>query len=1144
MEYTTIKSVSDERCTGCGACNNICPSNAITMEYNDEGFIYPCINENICVHCGACFAACPEMDFEKTECYRHARGKSYAVMASDDIRWMSSSGGMFTLLANYVLNLKGIVFGAAYSDDCMSVVHIGIDSKNELYKLRSSKYVQSDIGKTYSQVKDALLNNKKVLFTGCPCQIAGLYRYLGSDDNNLITADLVCHAANSTSAYRSFVAEIAQGRKIKEVDFRKKEHYGWITNVNIYFEDGSKYIENPDKSKAEWYIGFLRGIINRKCCYSCHYTQLKRMGDFTLGDFWKVSQLNKDWNDTKGTSLVLVNTPKGNYIFDILTSEMKLCAEAQFDEEFARKANGQLVRPTKQHQGRKIFFESLKKKGFHNALQDALKISTSTPSDTKVKLPKVNPSTPQYDIGLTGYWWSTNYGSVATYYALYRILESMGFSVILLDRPEKEKHKDGLDVFSRKFMERRVNISKSLGWDKLDEFNDLCKTFMIGSDQVWSPGAITAYKYFFFLDFIHDHKKIAYAASFGEHFNVEEDKLQAAQKYIKQFEKISVRERQAVDICWEKFEKKADWVMDPVFLLDRLEWEELARKSKRTEKDILGKESDYILSYILDPSEEKRNILLEVSSHLNLPLINILHGKAHSFEKNNKILNLPNTVENVEEEEWLYFFKNAKYIITDSQHGSIFSIIFNKDFICCSDKQWGRSRYESLFGLLELKDRWRVTVKDIFENDLLQKKIDYKKVNAILGERVTYSKSWLADALQADIANAPEEKALEDAEKYFADGDSAMRQKDWPEAIKRWALMREKFPQDPRGYVKGALALKENKKLNVADALVQDGLEKFPNETGLYLEYIDIARRQKNYKEMARRAALMQQKIPGHPRGYIASGVALRVLGNYEEADAHLLAALKKFPNKAEAYIEYGYNAIQQKNWPEALKRWTLVWEKFPQDPRGYIKGALALKENKEFGAADALVLKGLEKFPKEADLYLEYIAIARRQKNYEELARRGALMQQKIPEHLRGYMASGMGLRELGNYKDSDAHILAGLERFPDEAELYIEYGLNAVCQKNWPEAVKRWALMREKYPQDLLGYVNGALALKENGEFDAADTLVLQGLARFPKEPSLYLEYIDIARRQENDREIRRREAFMQRNIPGRLTSDHNQF
>ncbi len=239
--------------------------------------------------------------------------------------------------------------------------------------------------------------------------------------------------------------------------------------------------------------------------------------------------------------------------------------------------------------------------------------------------------------------------------------------------------------------------------------------------------------------------------------------------------------------------------------------------------------------------------------------------------------------------------------------------------------------------------------------------------------------------------------------------------------------------------------------------------------------------------------------------------------------------------NKISGLIASANEAMRCRDWPEAAKRWALVREKYPQKSHGYLGGAQALKEQSAFKTADALVLKGLEKFPEETGLYLEYIAIARRQKNYEELARRGALMQKKIPGHPRGYEASGVGLRELGKIEESDAALLAGLEKFPNETDLYLEYVQNAIRQKSWPEAAKRWALMREKYPQDPHGYTNGALALKENGEFDAADALVLEGLGRFPKEPNLYLEYIDIARRQGNNEEIARRGVLMQRNISG---------
>ncbi len=785
MQIKNISIVGKNRCTGCGSCLNSCPVSAIHMEYDEEGFLFPVIDSEKCISCGKCFSACPEIEFEKTEAFRNKQRTCYAVMASDEIRWNSSSGGMFTLLADYVLERGGIVFGAAYESDFSSVHHIGIENENQLNLLRSSKYVQSDTQNTYSEVKKALKANRMVLYTGCPCQIAGLYRFLGEDPENLITADIICHAANSTFAYRSYLSEISNGKTITDVDFRKKENYGWITNVNVYFSDGSSYIEHPDKTKAEWYIGFLRGIINRPCCPTCHYTKLSRMGDFTLGDFWKVTDINKSWHDGKGTSLVFVNSEKAGSVFSAVQPKMKLCERTEITEEFAKKANGQLVRPTKEHPGRETFFRLLPKEGYHKALQAALAVVPPEPQKPKTasassgsikeaasktgKEKKVRTGiTPRlapldhYDVGLTGYWWSSNYGSVATYYALYKLIEEMGYSVILIDRWEKENHPDGLDVFSRKFMESHLNTSASTAWYEMPRFSDLCDTFVIGSDQVWSPGAITAYQYMFFLDFVRPEKrKIAYAASFGENFNVTEDKLAPAEYYISQFNKLSVREFQAVDICREKFHKDAEWVMDPVFVIDRHYWDDLAAQAQRTEKDILGEipEQGFMLSYLLNPSEEKKQILQEASEALGLPLINILHGKAHSFEKNRKILDLPNTPQDVTEEEWLYFIKNAKYVITDSHHGAALSIIFNRQFICCSDKKWGGSRFESLFGLLGLKSRLSITAEDIRMNNLLGKEIDYEKVNRILEERCAFSKQWLTQALKEEEPGEEQEQA-------------------------------------------------------------------------------------------------------------------------------------------------------------------------------------------------------------------------------------------------------------------------------------------------------------------------------------------------------------------------------------------------
>ena len=215
-----------------------------------------------------------------------------------------------------------------------------------------------------------------------------------------------------------------------------------------------------------------------------------------------------------------------------------------------------------------------------------------------------------YDVGITGYWWSTNYGSVATYYALYKVVEELGMKTVFIDRPESSETGEGMDVFSRTFMNEYAKVAESCYWHEVGKYNDLCDTFIIGSDQVWTATSIKGYGYFFFLDFADDDKnKIAYASSFGEIFNVDEEASRKSSEYLKRFSNISVREFQAVDICRDQLDVKAEWVMDPVFLMKRKFWDEIAEKAPRKTADILGEDKKYLLTYILNPSEEKRESL-------------------------------------------------------------------------------------------------------------------------------------------------------------------------------------------------------------------------------------------------------------------------------------------------------------------------------------------------------------------------------------------------------------------------------------------------------------------------------------------------------------------------------------------------------
>ncbi len=382
------------------------------------------------------------------------------------------------------------------------------------------------------------------------------------------------------------------------------------------------------------------------------------------------------------------------------------------------------------------------------------------------------------------------------------------------------------------------------------------------------------------------------------------------------------------------------------------------------------------------------------------------------------------------------------------------------------------------------------------------------------------------------------EKFLSNVEDLIVLGNEAMRQKNWGEATKLWALMREKFPENPRGYIAGSAALKESKNFEAADTLVLAGLDKFPKEADLYVEYGDIAMRQKKWKEASKRWALMRERIPG--RGYISGVKALKECKEFENADALVLEGIKKFPQEPLLYIEYGDIAVRQKNWSEAVKRWALMREKFPENPRGYIAGSAALKESKNFEAADTLVLAGLDKFPKEANLYVEYGDIAMHQKKWKEASKRWALMRERIPG--RGYISGVKALKECKEFENADALILEGIKKFPQDPLLYIEYGDIAVRQKNWSEAVKRWALMREKFPENPRGYINGCYALchtKSSVRFIDAENLGQHMMVLFPNDIHCRKRFVENAMSAGNWPDVYKRGKIMNKMYPDDLFS-----
>ncbi len=711
-----ITNIEKSLCTGCGACYNKCPFNAITMELDGEGFIAPQINDDKCMDCGLCYKVCPvEKPVEKNK-----KPDAYAVWAEDEIRLKSSSGGMFTLLADAIFERDGVVCGARYSDDYMSVYHTWATNMDELAPLRGSKYVQSDVGKTYKEAKGFLDEGKTVLYTGCPCQIAGLYNYLGKEYDNLYTADLVCHGQNSITAYRSFINEYSGGKPFEKISFRDKEHFGWSTSTVMYFKDGT--VKKSPWNDNKWNEGFLDGIINRESCYSCPYANDQRVADVTLADCWQVHRINPEYDDRKGTSLVLVNSKKGEKIFKLAKKKMKLCELVPLEE--LKKYNGQLNKPAPKHPSREFFFSHLHK-GYHSALWYG--------------------KGRRFDTGIVGWWFASNYGSSLTYYALASILISMGKQPIFVRIPKLDNtpwDKDAEQTIE--FIGKRFRIANYRDIGHMKELNVFCDSFLVGSDQMWTPLATNLVGYTFFLDFADlNKKKIAFSTSFGQDtFEADEKICATAKDYLNRFDAISVREYSGVDICKNKFGIDAQQIIDPVFLCPEEKYNEIVSRAdfKLPKK--------YLLSYILDPTPEKEEAVEKIAKEEKLEIISIMSMR--DYDKNAENWHIGEIVPKPTTEEFLYYIKNCSYLVTDSHHGACMGIIYKRPYAAITNASRGVTRFETVAKAFGLEDRVLYNPLDALENNEIHKPIDYDKVFTAIEREKQKALKWLTDAFEME----------------------------------------------------------------------------------------------------------------------------------------------------------------------------------------------------------------------------------------------------------------------------------------------------------------------------------------------------------------------------------------------------------
>jgi len=355
---------SPKLCYGCRACEQICPSNCIVMKTDSEGFICPDINLEMCTKCGLCEKVCPVIVKNLETVKNSVAMQVYAAWNRNlNQRMESASGGIFSVLALHVLQKTGAVYGCALNSNNRSAKHIRIVEEHDLFILKGSKYVQSSTDDTFSLVQSDLDSGRIVLYSGTPCQIAGLKLFLHKSYARLITIDLVCHGTPSPamlSAYIDFI-ENQEKAAITWFKFRTKKNLGWRPWVSWQCNAKNRYRLYGTEPYA---FGFLRGYMNRESCYTCKFTCLQRVGDITLADYWGVESEHPElyWKHRHGISLVLCNTTRGSELLDEVKCKIHR-VESSLDCAIA--GNGNLVSCRPRPSIRDRIYVDLNSKGFN-----------------------------------------------------------------------------------------------------------------------------------------------------------------------------------------------------------------------------------------------------------------------------------------------------------------------------------------------------------------------------------------------------------------------------------------------------------------------------------------------------------------------------------------------------------------------------------------------------------------------------------------------------------------------------------------------------------------------------------------------------------------------------------------------------------
>ncbi|MDO8241158.1 MAG: polysaccharide pyruvyl transferase family protein [Candidatus Moranbacteria bacterium] len=730
-----MQIVPKNKCSGCSACYSVCPSGAISMQKDIEGFLYPIIDEVKCTSCNLCRKTCPVLN-KYIKKNQSADPACYAGWSKDEfIRKNSSSGGLFSIIAKYIFSKNGFVCGAGFDAD-NKLRHVIIADENDLPKLRGSKYLQSEIGDIFLDIKKLLQEDNWVLFVGTPCQVAGLCAFLQEDYEKLVTVDVMCHGTPSPLVFDKYMKDVEKltGERVRKIEFRDKST-GWKTYSFSMNDENNNTIHKEIMNNGDVFgRGFLGNLYLKPLCTNCPFATLPRQSDITLGDFWAIGSYKNELDDDKGTSLILVNSAKGESVFNEIKT--KIIAE-KVPLAIAHQGNLALSLPCDKHPKREEFFEELL---MHDGnIGDLISKHLNNEGD------KVKNCVGIFNMRLP----SRNFGATLQAFALWKSIENLGYTAKIINYISEipESKEDKLCAIG--FYKFRENFIKTTHVCKTD--NDLVKlneqfdTFVVGSDQVWNYNYLSNVfkndigKYF--LNFVFPSKNIfSYAPSFAEtHWKGTIDEIKKVKDALTNFSAISVREKEGVDICKNIFGFDAQCVLDPTFLIDESGYQEIIND------DIIEEHTEkYIAYFSLDEKLEEaikiNPFVTNVIEKMNGNLLNIRGIEKEIFGKKRFVYHSVS--------HWLNYIKNSEFVITDSYHCVIFAIIFKKQFIVIARDYAGNNRLESLLTTLNIKNRFLKSIDDITNLDIYKELIDYNMVHKILDIEKEKSLKFLINSLK------------------------------------------------------------------------------------------------------------------------------------------------------------------------------------------------------------------------------------------------------------------------------------------------------------------------------------------------------------------------------------------------------------